>query len=218
MAQAVAWHARERGVACRVVVPETAPDTKLDAVTRLGGELVQVSAETWFDVFRSREYPGIDGHFVHAFSDPAVIAGNGTIGLEIAEDLPDVDSVIVPYGGGGLVSGIAAALSVVAPRCEVYACEVETAAPLAPSALPRGRARTIRISQGRSGFARIDGENIGARDAVLLADAGPAHAPPRRRPLPLLRGRSCGSRPRLGARAGRMLRSPTVFEDVVKTT
>jgi threonine dehydratase len=133
MAQAVAWHARERGVPCRVVVPETAPRTKLDAVARLGAELVEVSPETWFEVFRTHDYQGMDGLFVHAFSDPAVIAGNGTIGLEIAEDLPDVDAVIVPFGGGGLVCGIASALRAVVPRCKVYACEVETAAPLAPS-------------------------------------------------------------------------------------
>jgi len=70
---------------------------------------------------------------VHPFSDPAVMAGNGTIGLEIAQDLPDADAVIVPYGGGGLICGIGSALRGVAPDCKVFACEVETAAPLAPS-------------------------------------------------------------------------------------
>jgi threonine dehydratase len=129
MAQAVAWHARERGIPCTAVVPETAPRTKLDAIDRLGGEIVKVTLETWIDVFRTREYPGMEGLLVHPFSDPAVIAGNGTIGLEIQEDLPDADAVLVPYGGGGLSCGIAAAL----PDCEVYACEVETAAPLAAS-------------------------------------------------------------------------------------
>ena len=133
MAQAVAWQARERGVPCRVVVPETAPETKLDAITRLGAELVEVPPATWFDVFRSREHPGMNGLFVHAFSDPAVIAGNGTIGLELAEDLPDLEAVVVPFGGGGLIAGIASALRAVAPSCKIYACEVETAAPLAAS-------------------------------------------------------------------------------------
>ena len=130
MAQAVAWHARERSVPCSVVVPETAPATKLDAVQRLGGEIVKVPFTTWIEIFRTRSYTGINGVFVHPFSDPAVIAGNATIGAEIAEDLPDVDAVLVPYGGGGLSCGIASALR---DRCRIYACEVETAAPLSAS-------------------------------------------------------------------------------------
>jgi len=133
MAQAVAWHARERGLPCTVVVPDTAPRTKLDAVERLGARIVKVPPETWFEVFRTRSYPGMDGLFVHAFSDPAVMAGNGTIGLEILEDLPEPDAVLVPFGDGGLSCGIASALRARAPGCEVYACEVETAAPLAAS-------------------------------------------------------------------------------------
>jgi threonine dehydratase len=133
MAQAAAWHARERGLPCRVVVPETAPQAKLDAIERLGGEIVAVPFETWWETFRTRSYPGINGFFVHPFSDPAVMAGNGTIGLEIAEDLPGADAVLVPYGGGGLICGIASALLAIAPGCKVFACEVETAAPLAPS-------------------------------------------------------------------------------------
>jgi threonine dehydratase len=159
MAQAVAWHARERGVPCSVVVPETAPQTKLDAVIRLGAEVVKVPPETWFEVFQTRTYPGMDGLFVHPFSDPAVIAGNGTIGLEIAEDLPDVDAVIVPFGGGGLISGIASALHGV----RVYACEVETAAPLAPS-LAAGE--PVEVDHGRSfvdgiGAPRVFAEMFG---------------------------------------------------------
>src|SRR5438067_8978156 len=75
----------------------------------------------------------MEGLFVHAFNDPAVMAGNGTIGLEILEDLPDVDTVIVPYGGGGLSCGIASAIRALKPNVKVYACEVETAAPLAAS-------------------------------------------------------------------------------------
>ena len=115
------------------MIPETAPRTKLDAVTRLGAKLVKVPFETWLEVFRTRTYPGMTGFFVHPFSDAAVIAGNGTLGLELHEDLPDVEAVLVPYGGGGLSCGIASALRSVAPQCRVYACEVETAAPLAAS-------------------------------------------------------------------------------------
>jgi threonine dehydratase len=133
MAQAVAWHAREHGLPCTAVVPETAPRTKLDAIERLGATVVKVPPETWFGVFRTRAYPGMQGLFVHAFSDPAVMAGNGTIGLEIIEDLPDADEVLIPFGGGGLSCGIASALRALAPATRVYACEVETAAPLAAS-------------------------------------------------------------------------------------
>jgi threonine dehydratase len=133
MAQAVAWHARKRNVPCTVVVPETAPRAKLDAIRRLGAEFVKVPVPTWIEVFRTRTYPGMEGVFVHPFSDPDVIAGNGTIGVEIVEDLPDVDAVLIPYGGGGLSCGIASALRELVPACRVYACEVETAAPLEAS-------------------------------------------------------------------------------------
>jgi threonine dehydratase len=133
MAQAVAWHARERGLPCTVVVPETAPRTKLDAIERLGAEAVKVPVATWLEVFRTRSYPGMEGFFVHPFSDPAVMAGNGTIGLEIAEDLPEVDAVLIHYGGGGLSCGIASALRALRPGSKVYACEVATAAPFAAS-------------------------------------------------------------------------------------
>jgi threonine dehydratase len=75
----------------------------------------------------------MEGLFVHAFSDPGVMAGNGTIGLELLEDLPDVEVVVIPYGGGGLSCGIATVLRALKPDCRVYACEVDTAAPLAPS-------------------------------------------------------------------------------------
>src|SRR4029079_10824265 len=133
MAQAVAWHARERGLPCTVVVPETAPRAKLDAIQRLGGVIVPVPFATWWETFRTRSYPGIDGFFVHPFSDPAVMAGNGTIGLEIAEDLPDVDAVLVPYGGGGLSCGIASARAGVRPGAEWIATERAAPPPLAPS-------------------------------------------------------------------------------------
>jgi threonine dehydratase len=133
MAQGVAWCARSLGIPCRVVVPETAPQAKLAAIERLGGEVVLVSPDAWMEVFRTRRHAGMEGLFVHAFSDPDVMAGNGTIGLELLEDLPDLDAVVIPYGGGGLSCGIAAVLRALKPDCRVYACEVETAAPLAAS-------------------------------------------------------------------------------------
>lgn len=142
MAQGVAWNARRLGVPCRVIVPEHAPQTKLDAIERLGGEVMKVPFDDWWRVLVEHRHPGMEGYFVHPVSDPAVIAGNATIGLEIAEDLPDVDAVIVPYGGGGLSCGIASALRNLAPGVPVYACEVETAAPLAAS-LAAGARREV---------------------------------------------------------------------------
>jgi threonine dehydratase len=133
MAQGVAWRARELGIPCTVVAPETAPETKRSAIERLGGRVIKVSFERWWQTFQERAYPGIDATFIHAFDDPHVMAGNGTIGLEILEDLPDVDAVVIPWGGGGLTCGIAAAMRAKRPQCRLYAAEVATAAPLAAS-------------------------------------------------------------------------------------
>jgi threonine dehydratase len=133
MAQGVAWRARELGIPCTVVAPETAPETKLQAITRLGGRVIKVSYESWWQTFQDRTYAGVDATFIHAFDDPHVMAGNGVIGLEILEDLPDVDAVLIPWGGGGLSCGIASAVRAKKPTCKLYAAEVATAAPLAAS-------------------------------------------------------------------------------------
>jgi threonine dehydratase len=138
MAQGVAWNARRLGIPCTVVVPDNAPQTKLAAIERLGAKAVKLPYARWWQVLEDHGYPGIEGFFIHPVSDPAVIAGNGTIGLEILEDLPDVDAVVVPFGGGGLSCGIAAALRAFAPAARVFASEVETAAPFAAS-LAAGR-------------------------------------------------------------------------------
>ncbi len=133
MAQGVAWNARRLGVACSALVPDHAPATKLEAIERLGGRIVKVPFERWWDVVITGEFEGLDGLFIHPVSDADVMAGNGTIGLEILEDLPDVAAVVIPYGGGGLSVGIASALRALKPETRVYAAEVETAAPLAAS-------------------------------------------------------------------------------------
>ncbi len=133
MAQGVAWNARRLGIPCTVVVPEGAPKTKLAAVERLGGRVVAVPHDEWFDTFRTHTRDGVEGLFIHAFSDEAVMAGNGTIGLEILEHLPEVDTVVVPYGGGGLVSGIASALRALRPATKIFAAEVATSTPLTTS-------------------------------------------------------------------------------------
>jgi threonine dehydratase len=133
MAQGVVWRARELGIPCTVVAPVTAPEAKLSAIARLGGHVITVSFERWWQTFQDRAYPGVEATFIHAFDDPHVMAGNGVIGLEILEDLPDVDAVLIPWGGGGLACGIASALRARKPSCKIYAAEVATAAPLAAS-------------------------------------------------------------------------------------
>ena len=130
MAQGVAWSARRLGVAATAVVPEHAPQAKLSALARLGARVEKVPFDAWWQLLVDRGQPGRKELFIHPVSDLAVMAGNGTIGLEILEDLPDVETVLVPYGGGGLSCGIASALRGSGSRARVLACEVDTAAPL----------------------------------------------------------------------------------------
>ena len=133
MAQGVAWAAREAGVRARIVAPHDASRAKLDAVDRLGGEIVPVSYDEWWQAMVDRGREGVDGMFVHPSDDPAVIAGNGTIGLELCEQLDAFDTVVVPWGGGGLALGIASAVKSLRPGTRVVAVEPETGAPLAAS-------------------------------------------------------------------------------------
>lgn len=142
MAQGVAWKARELGIPCSVIVPDHAPEAKLEAIDRLGAEVIKITFDEWWQIILTHAYPGQDGLFVHPVCDPAVMAGNGTIGLEILEDLPDVDAVITPYGGGGLSCGVASAMRHLRPAVKCFAAEVETAAPLA-AALTAGEPTAI---------------------------------------------------------------------------
>ena len=142
MAQGVAWNARRMGIPCSVVVPEHAPATKIAAIERLGGRVIRVPFDEWWTVMVEHRYPGLDGLFIHPVADAGVVAGNGTIGLEILEDLPDVDAILVPFGGGGLSCGIASGVRALAPRVKLWACEVSTATPLAAS-LAAGAPRSI---------------------------------------------------------------------------
>ena len=157
MAQGVAWHARRLGIACHVAVPDHAPETKLDAIRRLGGIIIKMPFERWWQVIVTGEYDGLEGLFIHPVSDRRVIAGNGTIGLEIVEDLPDVDAVLIPYGGGGLSSGIASAIGALKPDTRLYAVEVETAAPLAASLLA---GRPVEVDYQASFVDGIGGKSV----------------------------------------------------------
>ncbi|TMD04043.1 MAG: threonine/serine dehydratase [Chloroflexi bacterium] len=142
MAQGAAWNARRLGIPCTVIAPDYAPQTKLDAIARLGGRVIKVPFDRWWQTFTDRSFPGIDAVFIHSFDDDRVMAGNGTIGIEILEDQPDVDTVLIPWGGGGLASGIATALRALKPSLRIYAVEAETGAPLT-AALKAGSLQTV---------------------------------------------------------------------------
>jgi len=131
MAQGVAWMARELGIPATIVAPDYAPMSKLAAVERLGGTVVRVTHDAWWAAMMARHAEGVDGYFVHPVLDERVMAGNGTIGLELVEDLDEFDAVLVPWGGGGLTTGIASAVKALRPDAKIYACEPETAAPVA---------------------------------------------------------------------------------------
>jgi threonine dehydratase len=183
MAQGVAWGARERGVPCTVVVPDTAPRTKLDAIERLGGRILPVPFEDWWRAIETSQHPGAEGYFVHPVLDDGVMAGNGTIGLEILEDLPDVDAVLIPWGGGGLTCGIASALKQTRGGVRVIAVEPETGAPLTAS-LPAGESRNVDFtpsfvdgSGSRALLPKMWGlaqELVDAAAAVSLAETAAA--------------------------------------------
>jgi len=151
MAQGVAWNARRLGIPCRVMIPDHAPRAKIDAIARLGAQMVEVPFEEWWRVLEEHHHPDMEGFFIHPVSNQDVIAGNGTIGLEILEDLPDADAIVVPYGGGGLSCGIASAVRALRPETKVFAGELETAAPLAASL----RAGSIQEIDYRPSF--VDG-------------------------------------------------------------
>ena len=132
-AQGVALAARKAGARASVMVMDTAPATKLRAIERLGATIVQAPYEECWRTVETHRSDRMQGHFVHPFDDDRFISGNGTIGLEIFEDLPDVDAVIAPLGGGGLLAGAAIAIKALRPGVRVYAAEPATAAPLAQS-------------------------------------------------------------------------------------
>jgi threonine dehydratase len=137
-AQAVAMSATALGTQCTVYVPDTAPRTKINNSIRYGARVVELPVMEWAGIFRDRGYAPATGLFIHPYSDPNVIAGQAVCGLEILEQLPDVETIIAPWGGGGLCSGIASIASHLAPTVKVIASEIETGAPLGPS-LAAGR-------------------------------------------------------------------------------
>jgi threonine dehydratase len=145
MAQGVAWAARELGLSATIAVPEHAPQAKLGAIERLGGRIVKLPYEDWWNAIVTSRVDGVDGLFVHPVQDEGVMAGNGTIGLEILDDLPDPDAVVIPYGGGGLTVGIASAVRALRPEAKIYAAEPATGAALT-AALSAGAPADVEYS------------------------------------------------------------------------
>jgi threonine dehydratase len=130
MAQGIAWAARTLGVPATIIVPDHAPEAKLAAIERLGGRVLKLPYDDWWNVIVTSRASGAEGLFVHPVQDAGVMAGNGTIGLEILEDLPDPDAVVIPYGGGGLTVGIASAIRALRPQTKIFTAEPDTAAAL----------------------------------------------------------------------------------------
>ncbi len=188
MAQGVAWMARELGIPATIVAPDNASEVKLAAVERLGGRVVRLPWEQWWaavDADRDRELgEGVEGYFVHPVKDPPVMAGNGTIGLELAEQLEDVDAVLIPWGGGGLTTGVASALRAVSPATKVYVCEPENGAPvtaaIANGGVPTPVDFTPSFVDGAGSGALLDvmwehaRELVSGAFAVSLADTAAA--------------------------------------------
>jgi len=151
-AQGVALAAREAGVRASVLVMETAPAAKLLAIERLGAAIVKVTHEEAWRTVESHRSDRVTGRMVHPFDDDDFISGNGTAALEILEDLPDVDAVIAPIGGGGLLSGLGVVLQAMKPDARLYGAEPETAAPLSASLKANA---AVRIDNWTASF--VDG-------------------------------------------------------------
>ncbi len=168
MAQGVAWMARELGVPATIVVPHNASMSKLEAVERLGGNIVRVTWDEWWAAMEAGHAENVDGYFVHPVRDDPVIAGNGTIGLELVEDLDRFDAVLIPWGGGGLTTGIASAVKALRPETKVYVCEPETGAPVTAAFANGGVPTKIDYTP-----SFIDGAGSGALLPEMWAHAKP---------------------------------------------
>jgi threonine dehydratase len=172
MAQGVAWAARELGVRATIAVPEHAPEAKLAAIERLGGRVLRMPYDDWWQVIVTSRVEGVEGLFVHPVQDEGVMAGNGTIGLEILEDLPDPDAIVIPFGGGGLTVGIASAIKALRPPAKIYTAEPETGAALA-AALKAGEPTEVEYRTSfvdGSGSRRVL-DSMWPRVAPLVDDA-----------------------------------------------
>ena len=143
---ALAWMAKQFGHRCTVVVPDTSSDVKLASLKEAGARIMRYPFEEWFEIVSSGEIGDLKGHFVHPSFDSDMMEGNGTIALEILADLPDVDAVIMPYGGGGLCCGLSFAIQALKPDTKLFVSEIETSAPVY-AALAAGEPKEIEMRQ-----------------------------------------------------------------------
>ena len=130
-AKGLAYAAREIEVPITVAVPEAAAQTKIDSLIELGASVIRRPFDEWWSMLNSRSIPGHQGLFIHPVAENAVLAGNATIGAEILEDLPECDTVLVPYGGGGLICGIGSVVKRLRPNARMIVIESEAAMPVA---------------------------------------------------------------------------------------
>jgi threonine dehydratase len=173
--QGVAYAAREAGIPCAVLVIETAPETKIQRMRNLGATLVKAPFDACWNAMEARSYPGMDGVFIHPFDDDNFVAGNGTLGLEIAEDMPDVKTVITAIGGGGLMTGVATAIRALCPQARILGAEPETAAPLdqslrhnSPQIFEQWQASFVDGAGGKSIFPNMWDRLHGLVDASVV--------------------------------------------------
>ena len=182
--QGVAFAAGEAGIPCTVLAIDPAAETKIERMRKLGARLVRAPFDQCWKAMEDREFPGIEGTFIHPFDDHNFVAGNATLGLEIIEDLPDVKTVITAIGGGGLIAGVASAVRQLAPQVKIYGAEPETAAPGAlsfekgsPQVFARWQASFVDGAGGKSIFPRmwerihsiVDGSIVVTLDEVRRA-------------------------------------------------
>jgi len=126
----VAWMARRLGIEATAVVPTNAPEAKLEKLRRLGTRIDMRPVEEWWHAIRTGALEGEKGVYIDAVRDPASLAGDATIGLEILAQAPDVEAILIPFGGGGLACGIACAVRAMQRDVKIIACELESAHPL----------------------------------------------------------------------------------------
>ncbi len=173
--QGVAYAARTAGIPCTVVVIETAAETKVERMRNLGARLVKAPFDACWQAMDDREFPGVEGTFVHPFDDHDFIAGNATLGLEIIEDLPNVKTVIAAIGGGGLVTGVGSGIRALAPKVRILGAEPETAAPGAasfaaggPQVFDKWQASFVDGAGGKSIFPRMWERMHGVVDGSIV--------------------------------------------------
>ena len=154
--QGVAKAAQNRGLPVHVIVPDTAAKVKVNALLNLGAKVTTVSFSDWWEIMMTRS-AGVDGFFIHPVAELEVIIGNGGIGLEIFSQCPDVDVIVVPFGGGGMISGIALAMKALGKNPLIVACEIESSTPLKSA---KSKGKPVKVERGKSWIDGIGSTSV----------------------------------------------------------